>query len=176
MPANTRSSRQRKLLALPVAVVIALVWPFARRATDVTATPGLPAETRAVESLRAIQQGERIYESVHGYYDRLECVIQDTCATINPYPPTYLDPSHALPTRFGFRFRFHEGARAARGRGDSRSRTGVTAYAMTATPLDRSAGRPAFCGDDTGAVYRVADGRPPRVRRGRCVAEGARVQ
>jgi hypothetical protein len=176
MSAGARSPRQRKWLALPAVVIIALVWPFARRATDVTATPGVPAEAMAVESLRAIQQGERIYESVHGYFDRLDCLIQDTCAAINPSPPAYLDASHASPTRFGFRFRFHEGARAATGRGDSRSPTGVKAYAMTATPLDRSAGHPAFCGDDTGAVFRIADGRPPRVRRGRCVAEGSRVQ
>jgi hypothetical protein len=175
MAAGVRSSRPTRRLALAATVGIALVWPFARRAVDVTATPTAPLEARAVQSIRAIQQGQRIYESVHGYYDRLECVIQDTCASIDSHPPAYLDASHAAATRFGYRFRFYKGARATAGRDETPSPTGITAYAMTAMPLDRRSGRPAFCGDDTGAVYRRADGRPPHVIAGRCAVEGRPV-
>ena len=166
-------SPARRALLLAAAVAVALVWPFAHRAVEVEVTPEVPLEERAAASIRAIQHGQRIYQSVHGYYDRLECVIQDSCATLNPYPPTYLDPSLAWATRFGYRFRFHEGPRATAGRDEVLSPTGLTEYAMTAVPLDAAPGRPAFCGDYTGALYRRADGRMPRVAGGRCLADDA---
>lgn len=136
---------------------------------DVPVPPEVALHERAVESIRAIQQGEGIYRAVHGYYDRLECVIQDACATHNPYPPTYLDARLAWATRFGYRFRFHDGARATSGRDERVSPTGMTHYAMTAVPLRADAGLPAFCGDDTGALYRLDRGRLPVVDAGHCV-------
>lgn len=146
---------------------------MARRTGDVPIPPDVALQERAAESIRAIQQGEGIYRGVHGYYDRLECVIQDSCATINPYPPTYLDARLAWATRFGYRFRFHDGARATSGRDERVSPTGMTHYAMTAVPLRGDLGLPAFCGDDSGALYRHERGRQPVVEAGHCVALGA---
>ena len=119
-----------------------LVGPLARRATDSPPSPEAALQDRAVESIRAVQHGEGIYRAVHGYYDRLECVIQDSCAAINPYPPTYLDARLAWAVRFGYRFRFHDGDRATTGRDEWVSPTGVMAYAMTAVPERRDAGLP----------------------------------
>lgn len=152
---------------------VALMWPLARRAIDTTVAPDAALQERAAESIRAVQQGERIYRSVHGYFDRLECVIQDSCAAINPYPPTYLDARMAWAVRFGYRFRFHDGAPATTGRDEWVSPTGVTAYAMTAVPERRDAGLPSFCGDGSGALYRLDHGRLPVVRDGLCLPGGA---
>lgn len=146
---------------------------MARITGDVPAPPESALHERAIDSLRAIQQGEQIYRAVHGYYDRLECVIQDSCATMNPYPPTYLDVKLAWAVRFGYRFRFHDGAKATSGRDERLSPTGMTHYAMTAVPLRLDVGLPAFCGDDSGAVYRHDRGRLPVVEAGRCVQAGA---
>lgn len=168
----TRARGRRPLLFACVLLVV-LVWPMARSTGDVPIPPELAPHEWAMESIRAIQQGERIYRAVHGYYDRLECVIQDSCATINPYPPTYLDARLAWATRFGYRFRFHDGAHAARGRDERVSPTGMTHYAMTAVPIRPDVGRPAFCGDDTGVLYRHDGGRLPVVEAGHCVPSGA---
>lgn len=151
----------------------ALLWPLVHRAADITASPEVALEDRAVESIRAIQRGQGIYRSVHGYYDRLECVIQDSCAAINPYPPTYLDARLAWATRFGYRFRFHDGPRATSARDGNLSPTALAGYAMTAEPLDRRAGLPTFCGDDSGQLYRFDADNPPVVTDGHCPTAGA---
>jgi hypothetical protein len=165
-------ARRRRPLLFVFLLGIALLWPLARRTADVTAAPEIALQDQAAASIRAVQQGERIYRAVHGYYDRLECVIQDSCATINPYPPTYLDSRLAWATRFGYRFRFHDGARATEGRDEWVSPTGLTGYAMTAIPLAGDAGLPSFCGDNTGVLYRHDAGRLPAVDAGRCLPSG----
>jgi len=166
-----RARRRRPLLFLCLLGLV-LLWPLARRTADITAAPGVPLQDRALAGIQAVQRGERIYRSVHGYYDRLECVIQDSCATINPYPPTYLDARMAWPIRFGYRFRFYDGTKATSGRDESLSPTGLQGYAMTAIPLDAADGLPSFCGDDTDIVYRLDGGRIPIVAAGRCVPDG----
>ena len=166
-------ARRRRPWQFLLVLAIVLLWPFARRAVETAVPPDVALQERAAESIRAVQQGERIYRSVHGYYDRLECVIQDSCAAINPYQPTYLDSRMAWATRFGYRFRFHDGDRATVGRDEWVSPTGLTGYAMTAIPLRRDVGLPSFCGDDTGALYRHDHGRLPAVRDGRCLTAGA---
>lgn len=169
---RARRARRRPLVFV-LCLAAVLVWPLARRAVENVAAPEPAAQDRAAASIRAVQLGERLYRSVHGYYDRLECVIQDSCATINPYPPTYLDARLAWPTRFGYRFRFHDGDQATAGRDERVSPTGMTAYAMTAVPLEPEADLPSFCGDDTGALYRLDRGRQPVVVAGRCRPAGA---
>lgn len=169
---GARARRRRPVLFVMLLGGV-LLWPLAHRVTDVTASPEAALEDRAAGSIRAIQQGQGIYRSVHGYYDRLECVIQDSCAAINPYPPTYLDARLAWTTRFGYRFRFHDGPRATTARDGNLSPTALTSYAMTAVPLDGDAGLPAFCGDDSGQLYRLAPGGVPSVVDGRCVATEA---
>jgi hypothetical protein len=166
-------ARGRRPLLFASVLLTTLVWPMARSMGDVPVPREVALNERAVESIRAIQQGERIYRAVHGYYDRLECVIQDSCATHNPYPPTYLDARLAWATRFGYRFRFHDGTRATSGRNERVSSTGMTHYAMTAVPLRADVGLPAFCGDDTGALYRHEHGRLPVVQAGQCLPSGA---
>ncbi len=169
---GVRARRRRPLLFLGLLGFV-LLWPLAHPAVDVATMPEAALQDRAAESIRAIQLGESLYRSVHGYYDRLECVIQDSCAAINPYPPTYLDARLAWATRFGYRFRFHDGPRASTSRDGTLSPTALVAYAMTAVPLDADAGLPAFCGDDRGGLYRLDRGRAPTVDAGRCVTAGA---
>ena len=168
-------ARRRRPLLFAVLLGLVLLWPLAHRVVDVTASPEAALQDRAAEIIRAIQQGQDLYRSVHGYYDRLECVIQDSCAAINPYPPTYLDARLAWPSRFGYRFRFHDGPRAISSRDGTLSPTALVAYAMTAVPLDGGAGLPAFCGDDRGTLYRLDRGQVPIVDDGRCVTTGATV-
>lgn len=167
--------RRRRPVLFGLFLGCVLIWPLAHRAADVTATPETGLADRALDSIRAIQRGEDIYRSVHGYYDRLECVIQDSCAAINPYPPTYLDSRLAWATRFGYRFRFHDGERATVARDGNLSPTALAGYAMTAVPLAADAGLPAFCGDDSGTLYRLDGGHQPVVEHGRCGTTGATV-
>lgn len=168
-------ARERRPLLFVVLLSAALVWPLARHAVDVASAPGPSVVDQAADSIRLVQRGESIYRSVHGFYDRLECVIQDSCATLNPYPPTYLDARLAWTSRYGYRFRFHDGPQATTSRDGNLSPTAMARYAMTAVPEDSSPKRPAFCGDDRGVLYRLDAGDRPVVESGRCSETHATV-
>ncbi len=164
-----------------------LLWPLARRGSederpkepaDVELPSPPPApEPTVVEIIRAVQSAQSMYMSVHGYYDRLECLILDTCVPINPYPPRYLSVEMVRATETGaYRFEFREGPRpGGRPAGEAVSATGVERYALVATPRGGQSGE-GFCGDDTGSIYRTPDGQRPAVRGGRCLGTGRRLE
>jgi hypothetical protein len=162
--------RRRFLSRLGVragAVGVLLVWPLARAGVDVGAAPGADAD-RAVAVIRQVQQAQQLYRSVHGYYDRLECLVQDTCVPLIPYPPGYLNPEAVRPAAHGYRFRLHDGERVTAAGAEPASPTAMRRFAFTAVPLYPTDGSRAFCGDASGTVY-VAHGREARVENGRCV-------
>jgi hypothetical protein len=149
-------------------VVGLLIGPFARPLTDLRAAPEERPETRALDIVRAVQQAQAMYRSVHGYYDRLECLVQASCVP-NPYPPSYLSPNALRSTGFGYRFRLHEGGRVRGGVPDPVSPTALQAFAMVAMPVEDPARHRAFCGDDSGEIYVTSGSRAPAVEDGRCV-------
>jgi hypothetical protein len=162
--------RSRRLEAVIVLTSVLLVWPLASDIVDLGAAQVPPARDGALRIVRAVRAAQETYRSVHGYYDRIECLVQDGCVP-NPYPPTYLAAEAARATAHGYSFRLREGPRAQAGFDDFISPTGMTAYAMTAVPspavqaVEPSA---SFCADPDG-IYQYADGRAPAVHAGRCL-------
>jgi hypothetical protein len=161
---------QRRIWSSVAIVVCLLIWPLARRAADAGAAPTRSPRELALDTVKAVQAAQRTYWTVHGYYDRLECLVQDACVP-NPYPPTYLAASASRPHAYGYEFRLSDGPRVGALTTDFVSGTGMTAFAFTAVPdasTRTAAGAPSFCADAEG-LYEYADARTPAVRDGRCV-------
>jgi hypothetical protein len=162
-------SRFDRSLRTTAVVAAMLVWPLARQIADLDAAPELRPDERAAALVRQVQAAQGLYRSVHGYYDRLECLVQDACVPLVSYPPSYLAPDATRPTAHGYRFRLHEGARVQASDSEPISPTGMIDFAFTAVPIDRSMNSPSFCGDASGRVFSRSDGRLPRIRSGQCV-------
>jgi hypothetical protein len=152
-----------------VLIAVLLVWPLASRAVDPDATPDPRADERAIGVIRQLQTAQRIYHQVHGYYDRLECLVQDACVPLIPYPPSYLSPHVLRSTAFGYRFRLFDGPRAGAATTGLASSTAMQGYAFTAVPLDSAPGGRSFCGDASGLIYELDGRTQPRVDAGRCL-------
>ena len=164
---GTRAGR-RLSLGIVLAAVL-LVWPLASRGVDLDAAPDPRADERAIGVIRQLQAAQSIYHQGHGYYDRLECLVQDACVPLIPYPPSYLSPDVLRSTAFGYRFRLHDGPRAVAATTGLASSTAMQAYAFTAVPLDPAPDGRSFCGDASGKIYEL-DGRiQPRIEAGRCL-------
>lgn len=164
-----RGQRPRPGVVRVAVVLSLLVWPLARNVVDLDAAPPPSARDRALHIVRAVQSAQSTYRSVHGYYDRLECLVQDSCVP-NPYPPTYLVAGAMRAVAYGYRFRLTEGPRVRVTTSEFVSGTGMSAYAFTGVPnaTDGPQGPTSFCADAEG-VYEYADGREPAVRAGRCL-------
>jgi type II secretory pathway pseudopilin PulG len=156
------------LLTLPFAAAIAI--PSLLRAR-VSAN-----ESTAIGDIRTVISAEAAYQASNaGKYDTLQCLAAPS-RCIPSYPPsgpTFLDSGLTQAEKTGYRRRFHPGPPAdAAGRGTSYSPSSVTAYAYVAEPMHvGKTGVRAFCGDDTGLVCEVADGRVSPVVDGRCPSE-----
>lgn len=162
-----------KRRGLPLVVLALLVWPLAGRIVEVGASQVPPARDGALRIVKAVRAAQETYRSVHGYYDRLECLVQDSCVP-NPYPPTYLAVEAARATAHGYRFQLADGPQASVGIDDFISPTGMTAYALTVVPTASGLAvgeSTSFCADVAG-VYEYADGRLPAVTAGRCIDRG----
>ncbi len=150
-------------------VVGLLVWPLAHQTIDLGAALSPSARDGALRLIKSVRAAQGTYRSVHGYYDRLECLVQDACVP-NPYPPTYLAAGAMRASAYGYRFRLAEGPRARRATTEFVSPTAISAYAFTAIPAGTEVpdSLPSFCADEEG-VYEYADGRTPVVADGRCL-------
>ncbi|MGE0702970.1 MAG: hypothetical protein AB7F99_04625 [Vicinamibacterales bacterium] len=168
------AGRSRRGLSLVVLAL--LVWPLAGRIVEVGASQVPPARDGALRIVKAVRAAQETYRSVHGYYDRLECLVQDACVP-NPYPPTYLATEDARATAHGYRFQLADGPRASAGIDDFVSPTGMTAYALTVVPTSSGLAvgeSTSFCADVEG-IYEYADGHLPAVTAGRCIDRGTKL-
>lgn len=168
-------SRLLRGIVVKVALVAGLlVWPFAMQTIDLDAMPAPSARDGVLRLIRSVRTAQAIYRSVHGYYDRLECLSQDSCVP-NPYPPTYLLPQDIRRSAYGYRLRLLDGPRVRAKADELVSPTAMSAFAFTAVPVDSTLpGQPSFCADAEG-IFEYADGHIPAVTDGRCVDSGALV-
>jgi len=156
------------LLTLPVVLAIAI--PSMLRAR-ISAN-----ESTAIGDIRTVISAEAAYQASNaGQYDTLECLAAPL-RCIPSYPPsgpTFLDSAPTQAEKTGYRRRFHPGPPAdAAGRGTSYSPSSVTSYAYVAEPIHAGqTGVRAFCGDDTGIVCEVADGKVSPIVDGRCPSD-----
>jgi hypothetical protein len=159
-----RSSLLRRRRTLAVAVV--LLGPLSLRvAMD---APLERDEARIIRMIRSIQTAQRMYRSVHGYYDALGCLVLDVC-TANPYPPSYLRSDvFAEAERGDYSVEFRGGLPIRADGPDLVSGTAVQRFAVVAIARARGPESLAFCGDDRGGVYLTEGGRVPRVVAGHC--------
>lgn len=160
----------RRTVVTAAIVAGLLAWPLARPIVDLGAVPAVPASTQVLEIVRAVHAAQKMYRSAHGYYDRLECLVQDACVP-NPYPPTYLPAPAARPIAYGYRLRLVEGSRVRLDTTEFVSPTGMTAYAFVAVPAGGAVApprQPSYCTDADG-IYLYADGRAPVIDGARCL-------
>jgi len=146
-----------------------IAGPFAVRTVDLGAQPSITQREGVLEVIGKVRRAQSFYRSVHGYYDRIECLVQDSCVP-NAYPPTYLAVNAARPTAYGYRMRLIDGPRVRLDTTEFVSPTGMTAFAFVAQPLDSTSEtvKPSFCADADG-IFEYADGRTPAVEAGRCL-------
>ncbi len=164
-----------------VVLTVALLGPFspATRAQD----QKLDQETlrgrelAALLEVRTVLMAQKLFAARNGgYFGPFECLSKpETC--LQDYPKDeapFLDPTHDwLVERRGYTRSFQPGPKLT----DAELQTAkaipgsVRAFAFTAIPVvPGETGLRAFCGDAGGKVCFTADGSPPGVRGGRCVA------
>jgi hypothetical protein len=154
-----------------LALVAALIaGPLALETADLGAVPSITRREGVLQIIDKVRAAQATYRSVHGYYDRIECLVQDSCVP-NAYPPTYLAVTAARGTAYGYRMRLADGPAVQPGTTEFVSGTGMTAYAFVAEPVESvrdPAVLPSYCADAVG-VFEYLDGRAPRVADGRCL-------
>jgi len=154
--------RRGRTLAVAVVILGPLSPGLARDA------PRERDEARVIRIIRSIQAAQGTYQSAHGYYDALQCLVVDIC-TANPYPPSYLPAEVLAETARGdYTVEFRGGLPVRPDGPDPVSHTAVQRFALVAVAKARGPDSLAFCGDDRGHVYLTEGGRVPGVEGGRC--------
>jgi hypothetical protein len=135
-------------------------------------------EALAIGDVRTMVFAQDTYQSRNGgFYDVPEClVVPQRCLPAYPVSaPTFIDPQlgQANVVRQGYRRVFHPGPPAdpAAVRKAGASPSSLKSYTYVAVPLRyESAGMRGFCGDATGRICSIPDGRAPLIEQGQCAA------
>jgi type IV pilus assembly protein PilA len=137
--------------AVAVLVLIALVGIAAA-----IAVPGLLRariagnEASAIGRLRAFTSAESSYALGNGMlFDRQECLLRPSDCVAGYSGPAFLQ--EPVGEKSGYRFAFYPGL-APGTLPDGASRSSMTSYVLTATPISDSTGSRQFCVDQTGDV------------------------
>lgn len=134
-------------------------------------------ELAALLEVRTVLMAQKLFAARNGgYFGPFECLSKpETCLPDFPKDEApFLDPTHDwLVERRGYTRSFQPGPKVA----DEELKAAkavagsVRAFAFTAIPVvPGETGLRGFCGDAGGKVCFTADGSPPGVRAGRCVA------
>lgn len=153
--------------------------PPASRAQDARLDPETlrGRDRTALLDVRTVLMAEKLFAARNGgYFGPFECLTRpEACLADFPKEDApFLDPTHDwLATRLGYARSFQLGPKVADDElGAAKAIPGsVRTFAFTAIPVKAGeTGLRAFCGDAGGKVCFTADGSPPGVRDGRCVA------
>jgi hypothetical protein len=145
--------------------------------------PKLDAETlrgrelAALLEVRTVLMAQKLFAPKNGgYFGPFECLSKpETCLQDFPKDEApFLDPTHDwLVERRGYARSFQPGPKVVDAELQAAKAVpgSVRAFAFTAIPVVAGeTGLRAFCGDAGGKICFTADGSPPGVRDGRCVA------
>jgi type II secretory pathway pseudopilin PulG len=117
-------------------------------------------EASAIGNVRTVVSAQAAYQSANqGFYEgRWECLSSAQTCIPGYTGPTFLDTAFFAAPRAGYVHELHGGAPAAAAKGTSPSST--DAFAVIAYPVaPGKTGVRAFCGDSSGRVCAIANGR-----------------
>jgi hypothetical protein len=122
-------------------------------------------ESSMIGDIRTMISAQASYQSASGAYGLPRCLMKPKDC-LPDYPrdgPWFLDASFAQDTRQGYSRTFHAGPSA------EPPARGVRSFAYVGVPTTPGrTGVRAFCGDETGRICYVRDGRMPPISEGRC--------
>lgn len=139
-----------------IAAAAVLVLVFVIGIVAAIAVPGLLRariagnEATAIGRLRAFTSAETSYALGNRLlFDRQECLVRPSDCIAGYSGPAFLQ--ERLEDKSGYRFAFYPGP-APTALPDGASRSSMTTYVLTATPISNATGQRQFCVDHTGEV------------------------